>query len=255
MGEIFVLEIAKSGEHRIGRCLPQSAEAAFDDIVGQFLQAGNVFQFSLSFRDAGENLQHPERADAAEGAFAAGFALGEIQEIARHIDHAGAFVHHNHSSGTHDRPGGVDAVVIHNSIKQFSGDATPGGASHLDSLERLIRLHAAAHFVDDVPERDTHGNLDQPAAGDLARQGEDLGAGRLLRPHRAEGFGAVQDNPGDIGPGLHIVDVGGFTPQAGFSRERGADGWHAALPFYGLHQRRFLATNEGPGAFLDGQLK
>ena len=48
--------------------------------------------------DIGQDLQHPLDPFAAGIALAARFLFEKVQKIARHIDHAGVLVHHDHAA-------------------------------------------------------------------------------------------------------------------------------------------------------------
>src|ERR1017187_2806838 len=84
-GLIFLAKVPQRGQHRVGRRLPEPAQAAAADAVGQ---GGELFQVvapALSRAEPFQNLQHSLGADAAEGTLAAGFRLGKLEEEARDV--------------------------------------------------------------------------------------------------------------------------------------------------------------------------
>ena len=85
-------------------------------------------------------------------------------------------------------------LVIDRRVGQFGGHASARRPADLHGLEIAARSrrrfampahvgvgHAAADLLDDLPQRDAHRHFDQPAAADLAGQGEDLRARALRR--------------------------------------------------------------------------
>lgn len=62
-------------------------------------------------------------------------------------------------------------------------------------------------------------------------------------------------DPGGADEGLDIIDRGRLLQIATFGREWRAVAWGAALALQGFQQRRFLATDVGPGAELDANIE
>ena len=136
-----------------------------------------------------------------------------------------------------------------------AGQTAAQRAAGLHGLELLAVGDAAADVEDDLAQRDAHRHFDQAGVVDLAGQGEDGGAGRLLGADGLEPLGALQDDLGRHGVALDVVDVGRLAPQAGDGREGRAGPRLAALAFDGGHQRGLLAADERAGAFLDLQVE
>ena len=101
-----------------------------------------------------------------------------------------------------------------------AGMQPPDGPPICTALKLPSVGHAAADVVDDLADGDAHGHFDQPAAADLAGQGEDLGALALFGAQRGERRGAVADDPRHQGVGFDVVDQRGLAPQAALGRER-----------------------------------
>ena len=55
-------------------------------------------RFTFALGNAFQYFEHPFGTDAAESTFSTAFLLGEVQEEFCHIHHAGAFVHHHHTT-------------------------------------------------------------------------------------------------------------------------------------------------------------
>ncbi len=65
------------------------------------------------------------------------------------------------------------------------------------------------------------------------------------------------DDPGNIGPGFHVVDVRRLAPES-FDRREGRTGTrHAPLSFNGRHERCLFSAHKSSGTFLDvkGEIK
>ncbi len=72
----------------------------------------------------------------------------------------------------------------------FGGDAAAGRAAGLHGLEfASARARRRRCLDDDLAQRRAHRHFDQAGVGDLAGQGEDLGALALLGADAGEPFG------------------------------------------------------------------
>ena len=91
------------GQHRIGSGLSQTAERGGLYVAAQALEQIDVSFPALAFGDPGQDLEQPLRADPAGNAFAAGFRLGELQEVFRDVHHAVGLIEHDHAARAHDR--------------------------------------------------------------------------------------------------------------------------------------------------------
>src|ERR1017187_2052123 len=112
VGLILLAEVTQRGQHRVGRRLPEAAKAAPADVIGQGRERLQVVPPPLARAEAFQNFQHSLGADAAEGAFAAGFRLGEFEEKARDIHHAIALVQHHQAARAHDGAGLRQGIVV-----------------------------------------------------------------------------------------------------------------------------------------------
>ncbi len=253
MGLVFLPEITQRGQHGVGRGLAQPADAAGADGVGEILQRREVVRPAAALADAIQDIQHAAGAHAAQRAFAARLVLSEAEEIAGDIDHAVGIVQNHQTARPHDGARRREGLVVHRRIEERDGDASAGRPADLDGLEVATGQGPAADLLDDLTEGHPHGHLDQPAALHLAGQGEDLGSLAAGRAEGREAFGAVAENPRDEGQGLDVVDQGGPAVQARLSRIRRSQARHAAATLDGGQQGGFLAADEGPRPFIDGE--
>ena len=83
-------------------------------------------------------------------------------------------------------------------------ETASGGAADLYSLEFPV-LDAAADVEDDLPERRTHGNLDESGIVDVSGKGEGLGAVVVFRADGLIPGGSLLDDGGHVAVGLHII--------------------------------------------------
>ena len=131
------------------------------------------------------------------------------------------------------------------------GNAAAGRAAGLDGLDFAAVGRAAAHFLDDLPQRRAHRHFDEAGVVDFSGERKNFGALAFFRADAGEPVRALAMNRRHVGEGLDVVDQRGAAPQSAFRRERRARTRRAALAFDGGHQRGFLAANERAGADAD----
>ena len=90
---------------------------------------------------------------------------------------------------------------------------------------------------------------------DLAAQGKDLGSLGLLGAHGSEPLRTVEDDLGNVGVGLHIVQDGRLLEQAFERRERRTRTGLPAVSFDGRHQRRLLPAYKRAGTETEPDVK
>ena len=237
----------QGGKHRVGGGLSQRAQAVGLDVVAQLLHFLQQLRAAVAHGNLLQHLQQAAGADPAGGAFAAAFIHGKFQEELGDIHHAGVLVHDDQTAGAHHRTDGDQVVVVDGGIDERSRDAAAGGASGLRRLEFLAVRDAATDILDDLPQGGAHRDLHQAGVVDLAHQAEDLGALAALGAHAGKPVGAVEDDAGDIGPGLYVIQDGRDAEQALDCREGRTGTRLAAVPLDGGHQRGLLAADEGAG--------
>ena len=152
-------------------------------------------------------------------------------------------------------PARVEGFVIDRGIGQLGGHAAARGPTDLHGFEPPPRRHAAADLLNDFPQRDAHGHLDEPAAADLAGQGEDLRSPAIARSHRGKLTAAVAEDPGDRGQGLHVVHQGRSIPQSALGRVGRTQAGHAPASLDRGQKRGLFAADKGPGSFLHFQVQ
>jgi len=117
----------------------------------------------------------------------------------------------------------------------------------LDGLELVTANHATAHVKDHFAQGDAHGHFHEAGVFNVTGEGKDLGAFAGGGSHGSKPLGPLYKDGGDVGKSLHVVDHGGFAPQA-------ADGWIgrfgcgvSTIAFDGVDESSLFTANEGTG--------
>src|SRR5665811_1912320 len=249
----LLAKVLERGQHGVRRGAAKSTQRSRLDVFGQPLEQRDVGGDALPFTDTGERLEHALGAHTAGNALAATLSLREVQEEPSGVDDAVVGIEHHHAPGAHDGPGLVEGFVVHLRIEQRLRQAAAGRTTHLNRLEGFVVQDAPADGVDHIAQGEPHGHFGETRALDLSGEREDLGAFGLLVTTLREGRRSVGDDPRNAGHRLHVVDVGGPSPQTGLGREGRPQPWHAPLAFDRLHEGRLLAADKSPGALLDLQ--
>jgi hypothetical protein len=247
----LLAEVADVTEHRVGGRLAQPAERGVLDGLAQLQQLLDVAFPPFTVADAGDDLEHALGAHPAGSALAAALLLCELQEEAGHVDHAAVLVHDNEAAGAHDGAQLLYGLVVNGHVEVLARDGAAGRAAQLGRFELAVVGDAAGDVVDDVAQGDAHVDFHQADVVDLAREGEDLGAGALLGAGGTEPLVAVADDAGDGGERLNVVEHRGFPPETFLSGERRPRTRLTALALDGGHESRLLAAHEGTRALGD----
>ena len=247
----LVPEVAQAGEHRVGRTLAQPAERHVAGHAAELVELVEVLQRGRAVGEAVEHREGLVEAHAAGHALAARLGVGELHEVARDVDHAVVFVHHDHAARAHDRADLGQRLVVDGRVEHVQRDAAAGGTAGLHRLDLAAVGGAAADVVDELGQGRAQGHLHEAGVLDLAHEREDLGAGALGRAGVAEpGWSAGHDGR-HVVPGLDVVDVGGLAVEAALGGERRPRPGSAGLALERGDERRLLAADEGAGALDD----
>ena len=111
-----------------------------NDDLGEVLKVIKVPFGPLPVDDPGEDLEQALVADAAWGAFAAGFIDREGQIELGDVDHAVVFVHDDHAAGAHHGTRGHEAVVVDRGVQVLFGEEPPEGPPVWTALNFLPPL-------------------------------------------------------------------------------------------------------------------
>ena len=169
------------------------------------------------------------------------------------IHRTDTLIHHQHGPGAQGAADFGHGAEIDGGVQGLGGDDAGRSAARLAHLELAARLQTAAVIVDQGPQGDARRDLHDLRGLDMADDLIDLGAAGV---RGAQGFipgPAFADNCRHAGQGLHIVDDGGFFPQAGHPGKRRLHAGIAPLALDGFDQRGFLAADVAAeaGAHLD----
>ena len=253
LGQDVVLELVavvpQAGEHRVGRALAQAAERHVTDHAAELVEGQEIAVGGRALREAVQDAQRLVEAHTAWHALAAGLGARELDEVARHVDHAVVFVHDDHAAGAHDRAQLRERLVVDRRVEHLGRDAAAGGAARLHGLDVAAVRAALADVVDEARQWRAQGHLHEARGLHLADQREDLGAGRLGAADLGEPGRAPRDDGGDVVPGLDVVDVGGLAVQALLGREGRARPGPPGTILERGDEGRLLAADEGTGTF------
>ncbi len=211
-------KMAKPGEEGVRGGLTESAERRVADHPTQFVQFGQVLFPALPFGDARERAQRLVQAHPARRTFAAGFGPGELDEIARDVDHAVVVVHHHHAARTHDRADFAERFIINGRVKHVAGDATARRAAGLHRLDGVADIAAASGVINEFAEGGAKRHLHQAGVPHFSDQGENLGPGARIAARLGEPCRPLGDDGSDVEPSFDVVDGGRMAPQALFGR-------------------------------------
>ncbi|OPY72185.1 MAG: hypothetical protein A4E62_00951 [Syntrophorhabdus sp. PtaU1.Bin002] len=164
-----------------------------------------------------KQLHHVTRPYPAGNTFATRFLLGKIEKILSHINNARILIHHNKSSGSHDRSDRREGFIIYRKIKELFRKASSGWATRLNRLERF--LHPSADIKNNFSEWGSELHLDKPGSPDFPYQGECLRAPVALFAVLCVPFCSVAENVRECSHGLHIVDDGRTPVEPRYGRE------------------------------------
>src|SRR6266446_6156160 len=98
------------------RGVAERAEGAAQHIFGEVADEVDVFRTPETSVKTIEHLAQPSGAFAAGDAPAAGFVRVEMHDAARHVHHAGVFVHDDHAAGAEHRASFSYRVVVHGNV-------------------------------------------------------------------------------------------------------------------------------------------
>src|SRR3972149_3018287 len=222
MGLIFIAEILNRAKHRIGGRSSQGAKRSILDALGKLVEHLYIAFFAVAPTYPSENLVHYPNTFTTGGAFPARFVFEELEEVPGYIDHAGIFIHDYQAAGPHDRTDFGELLIINRKTQTRSRDAAAGRPTCLNSFEFLVARDPTADIEHDLPQCNTHRNLNKPRILDLPDHGEHLCALAGLGSDAGEPLAALIEYLGHIGPRLNIVDIcrSAPDPELGGGRAR-----------------------------------
>ena len=106
-------------------------------------------------------------------------------------------------------PSAADGGIVQGGVQIGTGQEAPREARHGDRLDAATGRGAPRPLVQEGGEGQAQGDLVVAGPENVAREADDLGAGMLPQPQRAVPAGPLQDDGGDRGQGLHVVDTVG----------------------------------------------
>ena len=179
---IFVGERTQGADHRIRRRLTQAAQGWCSSAGRRVLPAApNLAAWPAGSVMRLKHAMHLVGPNAAGNALSARLRHAEIHEVLGHIDHAGAFVHHDHSAGSHDGAGFGERFIVDWHVEEFGRQASAGRTASLHRFEFPALGNAAANFENHFAQGYAHGHFHQAGVLHAPRQRENFGAFALFR--------------------------------------------------------------------------
>ena len=114
---VFLPKMLDGGQDRIGAGLAQAAERGGLHRLADALQLFDVSLPTFSPGNSGQDFEHLGGPQTAGRAFAAGFILGEGEEITGNIHHAGILIHDDHPARTHHGAHLAQGVIIDGDVQ------------------------------------------------------------------------------------------------------------------------------------------
>src|SRR5262245_32873452 len=240
------------GRHRGG--VAERAEGAAQHVLRELAHHVDVFGTAEARVEALQHFAQPNGSFAAGNAPAAGFVRVEVHDAARHVYHAGVFVHHHHAARAEHAASFGNRVVVHRQIDFVRGHQRAGAAAGNHRFQLLAVGNAAGHLVDELFHVHAERNFVDARLVDMARYTEQACSTILRRATVRVGFSAILDDGWDGAERLDIINNRWAAVETNDSREGRLDAWIAALALERFHQSRFLAAFIGASAGVNQQI-
>ena len=174
---VLLSKILQGGQDRVGSRFPEPAQRRHLNLLTQSLDLLQVLRLALPSRQPVEQGVELIYSLAAGDTLPAGLLHQELEEVLRHVDHAGAIVHHDHSAGAHHGARLRKRIEIDGKIEIVLSEASTRRAACLHGLEWSPVYYSAAYPEDDIAQLGAHGNLDETGIDNLSHEAEGLGPG------------------------------------------------------------------------------
>src|SRR5918999_6559123 len=202
-----------------------------------------------------QDLFDPGQPIAAGRTPAAGLLGEEVLEIPYHADRTGAVVQHDQGAGAQAATRLLDGIVIHGQVQVLLHQKVGGSPARHQTAERVTIAHAASVLLQELAKGGPHGQLPGPGPFDPAARPEDLGPAVLTKAQRPVPVSAPHNDVRYVAEGLHVVDDGGFAPEATELREGWPCPWDGALALERGEQGSLLAADIAAGACMQMELQ
>ena len=246
-------EVADQALNRPRGGVTERADGVALDLLCQLPEHVNLSLLEVTAHHALHHLVDPRGALAARRALAARLVLVEVRQTRNRLDHVGALVHDDDGGGAETGLDVLERVEVHqHRVTDGLGQHGDGGAAGDDAQEVVpAAADAAAVLLDEVLERDGHLLLDDDRVVDVARDGEELGAGVVLAAETSEPGAATAEDGRGHGDGLDVGDRGGAPVEAHVCRERGLQTGLALLALERLDHGSLLTADVRTGTAAD----
>src|SRR5579859_6155959 len=232
----------------------ERAEGAAEHVLRKLSDQVNVFAAAKARVEAFQHFAEPRCSLAAGNAPAAGLVRVKVHDPARHVDHAGVFIHNNHAAGAKHRTGFGDGVVVHRKIDFVRGENRAGAAAGNYGFELLAVGNASRDFVEKLLHVHAERNFVDAGLVDVAGDAEQASATVFRGAAVGVSFAAFVDDRRHGAECFHVIDNRGAAVQADDSREGRLDPRVAAFTFERFHEGGLFATFVGARAGVNQQI-
>src|SRR5437588_3757884 len=228
------------------------------DVVAHVEEKVEVLLPARPVLDPAHDLLQPSAALSTGGALPARLVVEKLGDAPGGTHHARGLVHHHHRARPEHGARLADGVLVEGHVELVGPEPGGRGTAGDEGLQGAVARNAAPEpgMVDEVAER-VLDHLDLVVAWPVhvAREGEHAGAGRAALAEGGIGAAPVEDDPGQVRKGLHVVDHGGGAVEAdGGGEIWGLDAGEAALALQALEEGRLLAADVGAGTGVNDQV-
>src|SRR5260370_7450260 len=117
----FAAEFLHDADGGHGGSVTERAERAAEHVLRKFFDQIDVLAAPQSSVKAFQHFAQPGGAFATGNTPSAGFVRVKMHNAARHVHHAGVFVHHHHAAGPHHAASFTTGALFHRELAFFSG--------------------------------------------------------------------------------------------------------------------------------------
>src|SRR5665213_1542407 len=208
--------------------------AAGRDVVAQIEHQVEVFDSTAAVLHAVHDALEPARTLTTRRALSAGLSREELGDAPRRANDARGVIEDDHRAGAEHRTFLAHFVLPEGCVQHVRTEPRSRHAAGDERLDRVTVEETTTErgVVDEIAEGVLH-HLDFVDARVLhpARKGEEPRSLGATGAEGGEGLAAVQDDPGNVGHRLDVVDDGGLVVETvDCGKERWLDPREAAFP-------------------------
>src|SRR6266436_1153077 len=250
----FAAEFLHDTDSGHGGSITERAERAAEHVLRKFCDQVDILAAAQASVKTFQHLAQPGSAFTARNAPAARFVRVKMHDAARHVHHAGVFVHDHHAAGAHHAAGFGDRIVVHGQIDFVGAHQWAGTATRNNGFKLFAVGNAAGHFVDELFHVHAQRNFINAGLVDVAGYAEQARTAIFRSAAIGVSFAAFADDGRNGTESFNVIDDGRAAVETHDSREGRLDAWITAFAFERFHQSRFFTTFISAGAGMNQQI-